>query len=128
MFLVVGFSVVVQGGSIPWAARRLGVPMRLVEPEPWNISIGLRAEPRGLQRFVVAAGSRADGEEIRELPIGDHAWLSMVVRDGAARQARGSLVLVAGDEVLVLGESEDEQALRRVFEERHPAPVRAADP
>ena len=87
------FSVVVQGGSIPWAARRLGVPMRLVEPEPWNISIGLRAEPHGLQRFVVAAGSRAEGEEIRELPIGDHAWVSLVIRDGAARQARGSLVL-----------------------------------
>ena len=93
VFLVVAFSVVVQGGSVPWAARRLGVPMRLQEPEPWNISIGLRTEPDDLQRFVVAPGSRAEGDAIRELPIGDRAWVSLVIREGAARQARGSLVL-----------------------------------
>jgi potassium/hydrogen antiporter len=120
VFVVVGFSVVVQGGSIPWAARRLGVPMRLVEPEPWKISIGLRAEPRGLQRLVVAPGSRAEGEEIRRLPIGDGAWVSLVIRDGAARPPRGSLVLEAGDEVFMLGEVDHERALRRVFEQRHP--------
>jgi cell volume regulation protein A len=41
VFVVVTFSVVVQGGSIPWAARRLGVPMQdhvlrepFDEPEP----------------------------------------------------------------------------------------------
>ena len=28
VFLVVAFSVLVQGASIPWAARRFGVPMR----------------------------------------------------------------------------------------------------
>jgi cell volume regulation protein A len=32
VFVVVLFSVVVQGATIPAAARRLGVPMRLVEP------------------------------------------------------------------------------------------------
>jgi len=30
VFVVVAFSVVVQGGTVPFAARRLGVPMRLV--------------------------------------------------------------------------------------------------
>jgi cell volume regulation protein A len=30
VFVVVAFSVIVQGGSVPLAARRLGVPMRLV--------------------------------------------------------------------------------------------------
>ena len=30
VFVVVAFSVIVQGGSVPFAARRLGVPMRLV--------------------------------------------------------------------------------------------------
>ena len=29
VFVVVAFSVIVQGGSVPFAARRLGVPMRL---------------------------------------------------------------------------------------------------
>lgn len=29
VFVVVAFSVIVQGSSIPWVARRLGIPMRL---------------------------------------------------------------------------------------------------
>ena len=73
-----------RAASIPLVARRLGVPMRMVEPEPWSISIGLRDEPHGVQRFVVAAGARADGTEIRDLPLGERAWISLVIRDGVA--------------------------------------------
>jgi len=31
IFVVVTLSVVIQGSSVPWAARRLGVPMKRVE-------------------------------------------------------------------------------------------------
>lgn len=34
VFVVVAFSVTVQGVSIPFAAKRLGVPMRTLRPEP----------------------------------------------------------------------------------------------
>ena len=34
VFVVVAFSVVVQGTTIPFVASRLGIPMRLVRPEP----------------------------------------------------------------------------------------------
>src|ERR687887_1110774 len=61
VFVVVAFSVVVQGTTIPFVASRLGIPMRLVQPEPWDLSIRLRREPQGVQRFVVARGSRAAG-------------------------------------------------------------------
>jgi potassium/hydrogen antiporter len=116
VFVVVAFSVIVQGTSLPFAASRLGVPMRNVEPEPWDISIRLPREPRGIRRYRVSAGSKAEGETIRDLPIGEHTWISLVVRDGVPAQARGSLVLQPGDEVLVLTESEDAQALHRLFE------------
>ena len=118
VFVVVAFSVIVQGTSIPWVAARLGVPMRVVEPEPWDVSVRLRAEPRGVRRYVVASGSRAEGEAIRDLPLGEHTWVSLVVRDGEALQPRGSHVLEPGDEVLLLSESHDIGALRRVFEGR----------
>jgi cell volume regulation protein A len=116
VFIVVAFSVVVQGTSIPFVAARLRVPMRAVEPEPWNISVRLRSEPRGARRFVVARGSHADGSTIRELPIGERTWISLLVRDGAPRQPRGSHTFEPGDEVLVLTETSDERALRRLFE------------
>jgi potassium/hydrogen antiporter len=99
-----------------FVASKLGIRMRTVEPEPWNISIGLRKEPGGVWRFVVAKGARAEGVAIRDLPIGDRAWIILVVREGEAVRAGGSTVLEAGDEILVLAEERDAAPLRRLFE------------
>jgi cell volume regulation protein A len=116
VFVVVAFSVIVQGTTIPFLASRLRIPMRVVAPEPWDLSIRLRREPHGLQRYVVARGSRAAGEALRDLPLGEHAWVSLVVRGGEPRQARGSHVFEPGDEVVLLSEDSDAAALRRLFE------------
>ena len=89
---------------------------RLVQPEPWDLSIRLRREPQGVQRYVVAHGSRAAGEAIRDLPLGDHTWVTLVVRDDKPQQARGSHVFEPGDEVLLLTDREDATGLRRLFE------------
>ena len=118
VFVVVAFSVIVQGTSIPLVARTLRVPMRLVEPEPWDVSVRVRNEPHDLRRFVVAPGAPAVGCAIRELPFGESTWISMVVSDGGARRARGSYRFRVGDEVLALADSRDEPALRRLLEER----------
>ncbi len=115
VFVVVTFSVLVQGSLIPTVAHRLGVPMRIVEPEPWDISIRLR-EPGQVQRYVVGARSRVLGSTIRDLPLGERAWISFVVQDGQARQARGSHVFQIGDEVHVLGDPDDARTLQRLFE------------
>jgi potassium/hydrogen antiporter len=117
VFVVVAFSVIVQGSLIPYVAGRLGVPMRIVEPEPWDVSIRLR-EPGNVQRYTIGNGSRVVGSTIRDLPIGERAWISFVVRDGQAQQARGSHVLRVGDEIHVLGDPEDANVLRRLFEGR----------
>jgi cell volume regulation protein A len=117
VFVVVAFSVIVQGSLIPFVAGRLGVPMRIVDPEPWDVSIRLR-EPGNVQRYTIGNGSRVVGSTIRDLPIGERAWISFVVRDGQAQQARGSHVLRVGDEVHVLGDPEDANVLRRLFEGR----------
>jgi cell volume regulation protein A len=116
VFVVVAFSVVVQGTTIPFAASRFGIPMRLVQPEPWDLSIRLRHEPQGVQRFVVARGSRAAGEAIRDLPLGEHTWVTLIVRDDKPQQARGSHVFAPGDEVVVLSDDADAAALHRLFE------------
>jgi cell volume regulation protein A len=118
VFVVVAFSVIVQGSSIPFVAARLGVRMRTIEPEPWDVSIRLRDEPRDMRRFVVRAGSRVVGHAIRDLPLGEETWISMVVHDGEARQARGSYRFEPGDEVLAIASARDAPALRHLFEGR----------
>jgi cell volume regulation protein A len=116
VFVVVAFSVIVQGTTIPALASRLRIPMRVVDPEPWDLSIRLRREPQGVQRYVVARGSRAVGEALRDLPLGEHAWVSLVVRGDEPRQARGSHVFEPGDEVVLLSDDSHAAALRRLFE------------
>jgi cell volume regulation protein A len=116
VFIVVALSVIVQGTSLPFAARRLGIPMRDIEPEPWDVTIRLRTEPRMVRRYIVAPESRAVGESIRELPIGTSSWISLIIRGGEPTQPRGGTVLETGDELLVLTEAADARALRRLFE------------
>jgi cell volume regulation protein A len=118
VFVVVALSVIVQGSSIPFVAARLGVRMRTIDPEPWDVSIRLRNEPRDMRRFVVGPGARAVGHAIRDLPLGDRTWISMVISEGHARQARGSYRFEPGDEVLAIAAREDVPALQRLFE-RH---------
>jgi cell volume regulation protein A len=115
VFVVVALSVVVQGASIPWAARRLGVPMRDAELPPYDLSIRVDRDPTGVQRLVVGQDSRAAGRAIRELPIGDTAWISLVVRDGEPVVARGSTVLEPGDELVVMADPAAKTALRHLF-------------
>jgi potassium/hydrogen antiporter len=106
IFVVVLFSVLVQGGLVPWVARRCGVPMRPVEPEPWSLGVRFRQEPKGLHRYVVESRSPADGQSIDALDLGDGVWVSVVSRDGALLPITGETVLRDGDEVLALVDAE----------------------
>jgi potassium/hydrogen antiporter len=102
VFVVVAFSVIVQGGLVPALAHRLRIPLRVVEPEPWSLGVRFQEEPEGLHRYEVRAGSAADGISVDDLPCGDHVWVSFVIRQGRLVPVRADTLLRAGDEVLVL--------------------------
>jgi cell volume regulation protein A len=113
--VVVAFSVVVQGGLVPTVAHRLGVPMRIVEPEPWSLGMRFRDEPTGLRRYQVGPGTPADGCTLADLDLGEDAWISMISRDGALVPVRGDTVLLADDEVLLLVDSRAERDPAHLF-------------
>jgi cell volume regulation protein A len=117
VFVVVAFSVIVQGSLVPYVARRAGIPMTQQPVTPWDVSVRLEREPSGLHRFHVGPGARVAGCAVSDLPLGENAWVTLVVHHGEAVQPRGSYVLRPEDEVLVLSNPEDEEALRRLFEE-----------
>jgi potassium/hydrogen antiporter len=118
IFVVVAFSVVIQGSTMSLVAHRLAVPMRSVVPTPWDVSIRLKTEPRTVRRYNVVRGSRALGKPISDLPLGDRSWISMLIREGEPEQPRGSTELLPGDELLVMAEPEDEQKLAHLFERK----------
>jgi cell volume regulation protein A len=119
IFVVVAFSVVVQGGLMPTLARRLGVPLRTVEPEPWSLGVRFRDEPEGVHRFTVVAGAPADGAAVADLDVGEDGWVSLVIRAGTLLPVRAATRLRAGDEVVVLADPRAGESLRPVFAPAH---------
>jgi cell volume regulation protein A len=116
VFVVVTFSVVVQGGLTPTVARWCRVPMRTVEPEPWALGMRFRERPSGLRRYRVEAGSPADGRAIGDLALGENLWISLVSRQGRVVPVGRDTVLHADDEVLALADTgEDGRAPDAVF-------------
>jgi potassium/hydrogen antiporter len=104
VFVVVLASVLGQGTLVPLVADWLRIPMRLRERLPWELSVRVGEEPAAFHEHVVQAGSAWDGVRVAGLPIGDEAWVTLVVRDGAAIRPASDLILRAGDRVLVIGD------------------------
>ena len=105
VFVVVLFSVIVQGSPLQRVADVLRVPMRTVDRATTS-----------QRRFVVGEVAFADGSTIRTLPLAERAWVGEVRRDGVPERVDSGTVLHAGDEVLVYCEEADVPALRRIFE------------
>ena len=105
VFIVVVFSVVVQGVSLPYVAQKLRIPFRRVNYDFAEVL-----------EFVVGETAFASAARIQELPLGERAWVSVLIRDGRPQRVEGNVVLEPGDRVHVYAQPEDAAALRRIFE------------
>jgi potassium/hydrogen antiporter len=104
VFVVVLFSVLVQGSTIGLAAQRLQVPFRRVD---YDLS--------EVREFVVLDDAFATGREVGQLPLGARAWVGVVIRDGRPVAFGPGTVLRPGDRVHVYCQPEDAAALARIF-------------
>ena len=105
VFVVVLFSVVVQGASIPFAAERLRIPFRKVDHDLAEVL-----------EFVVRDDAYASGRRLGELPLGERAWVGVLIRDGRPATIDDDVVLQPGDRVHVYCQPDDAPALERIFE------------
>jgi potassium/hydrogen antiporter len=104
IFVVVLFSVIVQGGSVPFAAHRLRVPFRRVDHDLAEVL-----------EYVVRDDAFANGRSIAELPLGERAWVALLIRDSRPEPFGPETVLEPGDRVHVYCQPEDAAALGRIF-------------
>lgn len=104
VFVVVLFSVVVQGASIPFAADRLRIPFRRVDHDLAEVL-----------EFVVRDDAYASGRRLGELPLGERAWVGVLIRDGRPATVGDDVVLEPGDRVHVYCQPDDAPALERIF-------------
>jgi cell volume regulation protein A len=102
VFIVVIVFTLVQGPTLPWAARLLSIT---APAEPHEIiveSAPLEELHADLLTAQIPDGSRLHGVELYELRLPTKVNLALVVRGGAGFVPAPSTVLLAGDRLLIV--------------------------
>ena len=106
----------VQGGLVPTLAHRLRIPLRTRRAGALVAWRPLQRGTRGAAPLPRGGGRPADGSTVGDLPCGENAWVSLVIRDGALLTVTPDITLLANDDVLVLADpDESNRPLERFF-------------
>lgn len=107
VFLFALFSLLLQGGSLAWMAKKLHVAYDQ-DPEVETFGMEVPQEMGDMRDHVVTEDEVANGKTLRELHLPHGIRVMMVRRDGRFLVPHGSMQLLAGDHLLIImGESDD---------------------
>jgi NhaP-type Na+/H+ and K+/H+ antiporter len=102
VFVIVVAFTLLQGPTLPWAARGLGVT---AAAEPLEITVEaapLEEIHADLLQAQIPDGSRLHGVEVFELRLPAQASLSLIVREGRSLVPVPTTALRAGDRLLIV--------------------------
>ena len=121
VFIIVVINTLVQGTTLPWAARRLKVT---APAEPLDVDVEaapLEAMHADLLQAQIPPGSRLHGVEIFELRLPAQANVALIVRGGKGFVPSPTTMLRTGDRLLIVASA----AVREQTERRLRAVSRA---
>ncbi len=114
VFFVVLVSTIVQGTTLEWVARRLGVVSPVPQKHEPPIEVG-ETSTLDLVDFVVAPDHAIAGVAVREVGLPRSAIIAVVVRGEDPIPPRGSTIIEAGDRLYVLMPHARRGAVEDVF-------------
>jgi cell volume regulation protein A len=118
VFVLVVVFTIVQGGSLPWVARRLGISTPVTPREVQVESAPLEELDADLMQMRIPPGSRLHGVYLPELRLPEDAAVVLIVRDGRAFVPDQTTRLMRGDQALLVSarrsRAEAERRLRAV--------------
>lgn len=116
-FFVVILSVLLQGTTFGWLARKLGLHLPAHQPPAFHVELGSwRLFDGDVLLFLVAPGSEPDGKPLRDLILPPDTLAMLVVRNEELITPRGSTVILAGDSIYFFAREKDRPALERLFQ------------
>ncbi len=116
-FVVVLFSLLIQGWTVAYAARRLDISFARNDPQPLRVELDL---PGQLAREIVGYPVPANSPFLRRGLIPNWARPTMVVRDEEILTPAEADPVREGDYVYLLAPPEKAQALDRFFVDMPP--------
>lgn len=103
VFFIVVLSALVQGCTLPLAARWLGLSIPPLVPPSVTLEISsLRDVDGEVVDYAVSQQSRAAGRLVRDLALPDGVVIAMVVRSHQIIPPQGKTEILAGDHVIAV--------------------------
>lgn len=116
VFFIVVTSVLIQGTTIPLAAKWLGVDAPDSKTKTDHVEFKFNYDNNSQKtELVIPKGSVAVGEQIVELGLPKSAIIILIKRENNLIVPRGSTVLEAGDKLLFLAESKDFPKIKSII-------------
>lgn len=116
VFFVVLVSAILQGGTLPIVARRLGLEQEAEPTAPVTLEItSLRDVDADIVDYTLTADSRVANHRLNQLALPDGAVIALISRDGSLIPPRGSTTLLPGDHVFVVLRHEARALVDRIF-------------
>ena len=121
VFFVVLVSTLVQGTTLEWVGRRLGLTTkaRPVYRPPLEIA-AVRELGSDLLQFLVAPDAAVAGTYVRDLALPRDSLVAVIVRDEQSVLPRGSTRIEADDRLYVLSRAESRDAVQALFDSWRP--------
>ncbi|MCE1200563.1 MAG: potassium/proton antiporter [Bacteroidia bacterium] len=108
VFAISVVSVLLQGTTIPFAARLFGVTENEAQSGPQNLSDIFDEETKTcMKEFVIPTGSTASGKKLLELNFPENALIAMIKRDGTYLIPGGNTTVKEGDIVVVIATNQE---------------------
>jgi cell volume regulation protein A len=103
VFFVVIISALLQGGTLPWLARKLRLEEPRASEPPLSLEImSLRDVDAEIIDYPVAESSAVADKLLRDLSLPEGAVVAMIARDKALIPPHGSTRLRSGDHLFVV--------------------------
>ncbi len=108
--------MLIQGTTIPIAAKMLGVDVPDKEPKTEHVEFEFNYDESSQKtEFVVPEDSDAIGKQVVELGLPESAIIILIRRKDTSIVPRGATIIESGDKLLFLSETDDLPRIKSIL-------------